>query len=194
MEYFFTADTHFNHHNIIKYCKRPFKHVLEMNEELIKRWNEVVGPEDFVYHLGDFGFPGGGTLPVITDIISRLHGKIGLIVGSHDKELKRLLSNGQAPTKTGTFSFLKSIETVILTTGPQENATIVMCHYAMRVWPFSHFGSWHLFGHSHGTLPAWGKSHDVGVDAENFRPVSLSEIKMIMQEKPDNFDLTHQNR
>jgi len=51
---FFTSDTHFNHVNIIKYCSRPFSSVEEMNREMIARWNSVVGPEDTVFHLGDF--------------------------------------------------------------------------------------------------------------------------------------------
>jgi calcineurin-like phosphoesterase family protein len=51
---FFTSDTHFNHANIISYCSRPFSSADEMNREIIARWNAVVGPEDTVYHLGDF--------------------------------------------------------------------------------------------------------------------------------------------
>lgn len=51
---FFTSDTHFGHVNIILYCNRPFASVLEMNEQVIARWNDRVGPRDTVYHLGDF--------------------------------------------------------------------------------------------------------------------------------------------
>ena len=50
----FTADSHISHRNIIKYCKRPFSDVEEMNETLISNWNKVVGKDDFVFHLGDF--------------------------------------------------------------------------------------------------------------------------------------------
>ena len=51
---FFTADTHFNHTNMLKFCDRPFADVEEMNETIIARWNQVVGEEDHVFHLGEF--------------------------------------------------------------------------------------------------------------------------------------------
>jgi hypothetical protein len=66
---------------------------------------------------------------------------------------------------------------------------ITLCHWCMRVWPKSHYNSWHLYGHSHGKLPSEGKSHDVGVDNNNFYPLSLIEITKIMKYKPDNFNL-----
>ena len=51
---FFTSDTHISHHNIIKYCNRPFANAKEMDAEMIKRWNEKVKLDDTIYHLGDF--------------------------------------------------------------------------------------------------------------------------------------------
>lgn len=50
---FFTSDHHFGHANIIKFSNRPFSNVEEMNEELIKRWNEKVSSEDEVSYIGD---------------------------------------------------------------------------------------------------------------------------------------------
>ena len=55
---FFTSDSHFGHENIIRFCKRPFNSVREMNEELIHRWNSKVRPNDIVFHLGDFCWGG----------------------------------------------------------------------------------------------------------------------------------------
>ncbi len=54
MKYFFISDEHYSHTNIIKYCNRPFKDVKEMDDEIIKRHNEVVSSEDIVVHAGDF--------------------------------------------------------------------------------------------------------------------------------------------
>ena len=78
---FFTSDHHFGHKNIIKFCNRPFESIDEMNEELISRWNAKVGPNDEVYHLGDFALC---TTNEFTDIIGRLNGIIYLIGGNHD--------------------------------------------------------------------------------------------------------------
>lgn len=77
----FTSDHHFGHKNILEYEKeaRPFASVEEMNEELIVRWNSVVGSTDRVYHLGDFCF---GRHNI--QIASRLNGKKILIMGNHD--------------------------------------------------------------------------------------------------------------
>ena len=78
---FFTADTHFNHTNMLKFCDRPFADVEEMNETIIARWNQVVGEEDHVFHLGDFCQGGSAEWSRLLD---RLNGKIHLIVGNHD--------------------------------------------------------------------------------------------------------------
>jgi len=84
MKIFITADHHFNHENIIKYCGRPFKTIEEMNEFMIKKWNSKVSKEDIVVHLGDFGF---GKKEQIEEIRKRLNGNIILIPGNHDKKI-----------------------------------------------------------------------------------------------------------
>ncbi|MFR5135571.1 MAG: phosphoesterase, partial [Acutalibacter sp.] len=58
MSAFFIADTHFGDGNILRYENRPFATVEEMDQELIRRWNEKVGEGDTVFHLGDFSARG----------------------------------------------------------------------------------------------------------------------------------------
>lgn len=78
---FFTSDHHFGHKAIIEFEKeaRPFSCVEEMNEVLIQRWNEVVKPNDSVFHLGDFCF---GRHNI--QIAARLNGIKRLVMGNHD--------------------------------------------------------------------------------------------------------------
>ena len=68
---FFTSDTHFYHGNIIRFCNRPFKDVEMMNETIISNWNNTVGQDDIVFHLGDFCLGGSAEW---TKILDRLNG------------------------------------------------------------------------------------------------------------------------
>jgi len=163
--YYFTSDEHYGHSNIIKYCDRPFKNVEEMNNEIIKRHNEVVKDNDIVIHGGDFTL---ADAEVAKKYIKRLKGNHIFLMGSHDKWLK-----------DRKYIWKKTI----------EGQFIFICHYAMRVWERSHYNSWNLFGHSHGKLESQGKQHDIGVDNNNFYPISFYNLRDIMKLKPDNFNL-----
>ena len=76
---FLTADTHFNHANIIKYCNRPFSSVEEMNETIIKNWNKHVSHSDMVIFLGDLCFKDS-----VDTWLLKLNGNKVMIKGNHD--------------------------------------------------------------------------------------------------------------
>lgn len=84
---FLIADTHFGHHNIIKFLRedgtplRKFNSIKEHDDYLIYKWNSVVGVEDKVYHLGDVGFK---NFTALEEVFSRLNGTKVLIKGNHD--------------------------------------------------------------------------------------------------------------
>jgi len=77
---FFTSDTHFGHKHILEFCKRPFSSIEEHDEQLIANWNSVVGVDDTIFHLGDFGF---GGYPFWKKIVDQLNGHIILVIGNH---------------------------------------------------------------------------------------------------------------
>lgn len=81
---FLASDTHFDHQNIIKYCRRPFRNAEQMNSALIRNWNSVVGEDDVVYFLGDMSY-GRGRRP-IDYWLGKLNGKIHFIRGNHDTD------------------------------------------------------------------------------------------------------------
>ena len=164
--YFFTSDEHYGHRNIIKYCDRPFESIEEMDAEIIKRHNEVVSKNDIVIHAGDFTL---AKKQKAENYVNQLTGTHIFLSGSHDYWL-------------GKNHPLQIWEQNI------EGQIVVACHYAMRTWPVSHYNSWQLFGHSHGILEPIGKQWDIGVDNNDFYPLSFEQLNKIMAQRPDNPD------
>lgn len=180
MKEWFTSDTHYGHHNVIRYSNRPFNNAEEMDEAMIKGWNSKVSPSDTVYHLGDFFFCGEDRA---VSILNRLNGKKILIMGNHDKQVKRSERIREKLTKVCDYLELHI-----------NKQKIVMSHYPMITWNASHYGSWMLHGHSHHSMryPFVGRILDVGVDGEgyNFSPISFQDIKQKMDKvtKVESFD------
>lgn len=158
----FSSDLHLSHKNICYYANRPFSFVDEMNEVLIQNWNNVVGLNDIVYHLGDFSFGNASSQ------IKLLNGTKFFVRGNHEKPLINAIGEKNVP-------YMRIIKV-------ENYPDIILCHYAMRVWHKSHFGSYCLFGHSHGKLEPYKKSVDVGVDSnwitgkKEYRPFNIEEI------------------
>jgi len=83
---FLVSDTHFGHAGVCRFTHegtdvkiRPWTDPAEMDEEMVKRWNETVRPNDKVYHLGDVVINRKAL-----SIMSRLNGDKVLIRGNHD--------------------------------------------------------------------------------------------------------------
>jgi calcineurin-like phosphoesterase family protein len=182
MQTYFTSDNHFDHKNIIQYSNRPFKNLDEMNVTMVEKWNSIVTNNDTVYHLGDFTL---GDIRHFTKWVSQLNGNIKILPGSHDHLwLKDFVSSN----KVQVILPLVSVEFSEIMNG-QYPQVIVLCHYSMQVWDRSHYGSWHLFGHSHGTLKGIGLSFDVGVDCTEYTPLSLEGVACkIAQLMPNGHD------
>lgn len=189
MEWFFTADEHYFHENIIKFTNRPYANIREMNEALISNHNEIVSKGDITVHAGDFAL----TNPRLTvDILGQLNGNHILLMGSHDRAIERIVKKGNYAEKEyhdGLFTYRGRILEMAV-----KNRPIVVCHYCIRVWAKSHYNAWHLYGHSHGQLEPIGKSWDIGVDNNNFYPLSFENVCEIMTKRPDNPNLVPRPR
>lgn len=166
-ESFITADHHFGHDKILEYEKKRgqlFSCIEEHDEELIKRWNEVVKPRDTVIHLGDIAFKKKGFAN-----LWRLNGETKkLIIGNHDT----LDSQEYLQIFNKLFGSLHFRGTAILTHIPVHPQQLNN-HYAFN-----------LHGHLHGRGGLDDKRYiDVGVDAWDYRPVAWSEIKELIAER-----------
>jgi len=188
MSWYFTADWHLNHANIIKYCNRPFldseeKELVEasskglipiksirispdsvnrMNDAIIDATNKVVEEEDNLVIIGDFCWS-STPKKEISELLSRLKCKnLYLIWGNHDNR------------QTFLPFFKSTYDHYIFYIEGQHVFTI---HYPCKSWPHSSYGSWLLYGHVHNRL--WHQDNGLMSEQEE------NSVKEVL----NNFDL-----
>ncbi len=165
---YFTADTHFDHANIIRFCNRPFVTVKEMNEALITNWNRKVHSNDTVFILGDMFFRTTAPAP----ILQRLKGKKRLIIGNHDSQWMK---------KVDLDRYFDSVDHYIETSDGQH--TLTMCHFPQVSWNHQK-RSFMIHGHIHENtdmdywplILARENLLNAGCDINNFEPVTFEEL------------------
>lgn len=178
----FTSDTHFGHKNILTFCERPFNSVEEMDNAIIERWNSKVGKDDIVFHLGDFAFASNKRWQ---ELIYKLNGKVYLILGNHD-----------VVRWPGTYTmqlFDRVENQMMLKIDNKYN--VYLNHFPFLCYDGTYRNpedcTIQLHGHVHQRIGDIGKDaqrlqyrfpyqYDVGVDNNNFYPVSWEEILKII--------------
>ena len=169
MALFFTADTHFSSQRHLKYSRRPFKDVTEMNYRLISNWNETVKEEDTVYHLGDIGDIG---------CLRLLNGNIIILPGNY--ETPQVLSGLNDRYKIIRPNHRVSLEydgityQVYLVHKPEEANSM--------------YNAFFLFGHIHKLQMVKRNGLNVGVDCHNFYPISIETIVFYMMTIKNYYD------
>ena len=169
---YLTSDLHIYHNNIIRYCHRPFDDVTQMDQTLIRNWNDTVDPQDTVYLLGDL------TLRDPRNLIETLNGHIILIRGNHDRK---------GPWKRSGLEIHKSLE---MTIGPFK---ALLCHYPIlkeeSKWdnqlqkdlrPKIDDYDFIVCGHVHQIWKYRETCINIGVDVRDFRPISMVELEAEM--------------
>lgn len=191
MNMFFTSDTHFGHERIVELCNRPFKDADHMNTEIVRRWNDMVSPDDVVYHLGDVAL---GKIDDSLAIVSRLNGYKILVNGNHDRPFMKF-------GKDAFGEWLARYEDVF-----QEvvvgNLQMSLGEHQVMLSHFPHSGDSHgaerykewrpadegiiVHGHTHknqrvSTTPNDNLQIHVGQDAWDYRPVSSDNVLTIIE-------------
>lgn len=158
MKIFIISDTHFHHKNIIGYTGRPFKTIEEMDETIIRKWNNKVGKDDLVIHLGDFAL---GNKEEVSKIKNRLNGKIILIKGNHDHKSVR---------EAG-FLIIK---------GNLEIGDIIFSHNPLSKEDI-HKGFINVHGHIHEKDSLYG--FNASVEKMGYEPVELEDLRNLIISK-----------
>lgn len=172
---YYTSDLHLGHKNIIEYENRPYKSVEEMDADLIYKWNAKVGRNDDVFVLGDFCFK-GATKAI--KYLKCLNGHIHLIRGNHDHFMSQLSFKTWCMFKDarGGFNVYDEGDYAHIKDGEHE---VILCHYPILYWENMERGSIHLYGQVHsyrGCSKMAPNSYNIGVDVNNYMPVTLEEL------------------
>lgn len=169
-----TSDWHLGHKNIIHLSNRPFKTIEQHDEFIVRRFNELVQPDDIVWILGDISF--NQSYKNYADLFSRLNGKISVVLGNHD--------NRQHLLKCKQDGLIQDVrESKILNVGDK---TIHLTHYPLREWHKFYKGGLHAYGHCHGNIPDYGKSTDVSLECWEYEPVEVQEFIQYVSENHDD--------
>ena len=172
---YYTSDTHFGSERALNLSKRPFNNVEEMDWKLIENWNRTVHKNDTVYHLGDFGdlWP-----------MQYLNGKIHLIEGNYEKDL---IAKNPDYKKQLDNLFVKVYDEPIFNEDC-KNYKKILCHEPLsglkklNLLKSNNSENYDnlnfvLFGHIHGRQKIKKFGMDVGVDANNYKPISEEEVE-----------------
>lgn len=176
---FMTSDSHFSHFNICKYCHRPFTSRSEMDQTLIKNWNEVVPEDGIVVHCGDFMLPHNEDIKEYNKYLYQLNGRILLLRGNHDRASLDWENDKLIAVRDNAIIQVEGIK-------------IYAQHYPCAAFN----GDYHVYGHVHTlsdgicygmdgeAMGAMKKTtYDVGVDQNNYTPVSYWQLCDIIRKQ-----------
>lgn len=133
----YISDLHFGHRNVIGFDHRPFKTVQEMDETIIRNWQDKVRDDDHVYLLGDLEYKSGKDPRYY---LEQLPGHKHLIIGNHDW---RMLENKKS------MAYFESADKMLRIN--DRDRDIVLCHYPMLDWDGMYHKTFHIYGHIHAS-------------------------------------------
>jgi len=186
---YFTSDNHFGHRNILSHANRPFVDLKEHDEILVENWNKTIPKNGIVVFQGDFAM--GLKATKLKWLLETLNYEtIYLVQGNHEKDIMK---------KFWAREYFEKISQRIEFEIEDENGNfkdkntkfniIVADHFPMLSWNKSFHGSYHTYGHTHGNMKEhpWNTAYEVGVDVNNYKPVSYFELMKIFDNRKNNF-------
>lgn len=163
---YYIGDTHFGDKRVMELAGRPYSSTMEMDNDIIRKWNDRVCDNDTVYVLGDFAID-----DVSAQVIEKLRGRKILLLGNHDEVLSLETLHK--------FDCVKTIDTI-----DDCKRSVCLCHYPLLSYNRSVYGGYHVFGHIHNNhndkayslqaqLP---NSFNCSADVVGFKPRTLNEL------------------
>ena len=166
---FLTSDSHFGEpQNRLDIMFRNFSSPEQHNQVIIDNWNQVVKPEDKVYHVGDFAYDKS---LLTKDFVSQLNGKITLIRGNHDTSPPALLKT----------LFYNVKDSILLTYGKYK---FFVNHFPSR----GKKEYWNICGHVHSNWKVQKNMINVSVDVWQYTPIEISALPKVINAIENHYD------
>ena len=148
----YISDLHFFDEDVMLYMdRRPFSSVEEMNEYMVKNWNDTVEKGDEVIVLGDMFSIKGASIKEINRVLHRLKGRMALIIGNHDAEWMK-----KPGIDLARFSWIETQKTV-----KDRGREVILNHYPILFFGKNHtrdkegkLSTYMLHGHVHSSPEA----------------------------------------
>lgn len=169
--HYLIADLHLGHTNVLRMDRRPWQNIADHDAALRENCAQLGRPNRTLWILGDVATR-VDDLSAFMKVVKNKWGRVILIRGNHDDRV--------AWRHREMFSEAHEARYVRIS----PTVKIYLSHYAHRTWRGSHHGSFHLHGHSHGALPRWGRSMDVGAPCVHYKPICLTECVRILKNMP----------
>jgi len=160
---FFTSDTHFGDDRLNLYGRDLlFDTKEEIDEYIIRRWNDVVSEGDTVYHLGDVAMNEDSLKSV-----KRLNGKKILVKGNYDTKIK---------DEVLLLYFDEICDNKVLSVEKDgDELELYLNHYPVK----AKADYFNIVGHIHGLWRVQRNMINVGCDAWHFTPISMEQVLFV---------------
>lgn len=168
---YFIADLHVGPYNNRTVSLRNFKGDWLSHTNFVRdNINETCERSDLLYILGDVGFK--DMTQGLEDFLKSLRCRKKLVVGNHDskKQLQKLKDSG-------IIEDVKDYYNLHL-----NNNYFHLTHYPLREWWHFFENGYHLYGHTHGSLPKYLRSMDVGIDNIGYKPINQHEVISLLED------------
>lgn len=204
-EVFYTSDWHLGHERIIELCDRPFRGVTQMNHELIDRANDVVDEQGTLVILGDVVM---GIFDRTVTYLAQLRAKkIVIIPGNHDRSSLAYRHGGspevvRSKRELWRLRYEEARDGVVVLrdkTPSQWETMIGAWPVALSHYPYAgdsqerdrhrdlrpvDAGLPLVHGHVHGRWRTQDRMLNVGVDVNDFAPVSEGAVASWLMDLP----------
>lgn len=160
---YFTADTHFDHEKAINFPDRRSFTVESWKEMMFDKINSLVQKGDRLYILGDFAVARDQSKSFVKNKMKIKCKDVWLIRGNHDmgdEGCKRVFGS----------NFRHTYDCKV------KDVPCWLSHYQHLTWPASHYGSFHLHGHTHNQRSDYYNALIPGMRSLDVCPESYKQI------------------